>query len=139
MTFRKASFGTIDWLEIVGEEMMNGVRRNPPLSDFRVSFIERYRGGRAMGGRLVYGFRVDVSGHDLTFQIGVDGDDIADVTIDADIDAVGVLAKLLSTDPAYAESMRRFTESGAFRIQGRLDELGAWTAGVHDAICERTR
>ena len=139
MTSRTASFATVDWLEIVGEEMMNGIRRNPPLSDFCVSFIERYRGGTAIGDRLVYGFRVDISGHDLTFQIGVGGDDIADVTIDADIDAIGVLAKLLSTDPAYAESMKRFTESGAFRIKGRLDELGMWTAGVHDAICDRTR
>jgi hypothetical protein len=139
MTCRTALFGTVDWLEIVGEEMINGIRRNPPLSDFCISFIERYRGGSAIEERLVYGFRADVCGHDLTFQIGVGGDELADVTIDADIDAVGVLAKLLSTDPTYAESMNRFAESGAFRIAGRLDELGAWTAGVHDAICDRTR
>lgn len=132
-------FGTEAWLQVVEEEAHNGMHRNPPPSDFRVSFIERFHGAPPLPDGSMLGFRIDVNGRNLFFRGGVGPSEDADVVIDADVDAVRVLTGMLKTDPLYGQVMQHFVDENKFRVKGDSAKVGDWLNGCHDAIVARTR
>jgi hypothetical protein len=138
MTPARVKFGTLAWFDVVNEEMAEGLKRNPPADEFSVSFLERYHGGPGQSAGPLHGFRLCINGRNITFKVGVEPADTADVMIDADFEAVRVLASLLEGDPRYPAAIAEFTQSGKFKITGSPASLGDWTAGVHDRVTART-
>ena len=131
--------GTLDWLKMVEEEMVAALRHSPPAEDFGVSLVERYHGAPTLENGAMSGFRADVTGERLEFRAGVARSETADVVIDADIEALLVLAQMALSDPKFEDATLKLTQDGKIRVTGEIAILGEWFAKLHDRIYARTK
>ena len=138
MNNQRVLFGTQAWFDVVQDEMRQGVERNPPPAGFQASLIERYFNAPPMANGAMCGFRIYIIGDKMEFQLGVSATETADVVVDADYEAIRILVAILSADPDYEASAEQLTQEGRFTVRGAAEDLGNWSDGVHDRICNRT-
>jgi len=138
MTSQRVPFGTLEWFDLVKDEMQQGVRRNPPPADFQTSLIERYNNAPDTADGMMCGFRIDIAGDALEFRLGVSATETADVVVEADYEAIRILVAIPLADPNYEATVEQMTQEGRFTVTGEADDMGNWTDGVHDRICDRT-
>jgi len=137
MSNTRFQFGTQQWLEMVGQEMQRGLERTPQAPGYAISFVERYHGAPMLDEHTMLGFRVEIRGGAMTFQAGVTASEAADLVIDADVEVIEQLTVLKTDDPEFQALAARSMDEGLMKVTGDR-EIGSWSDGVHDAICDRT-
>lgn len=130
--------GTSAWLEMAGTLICQAAERAVLPATLNLSLVERYTDGVALADGLVQGLRLDIVGGKPFFCLGALPDERADITVEVTAAASRELNSLYSGDPRYLAATNRLLESGALRVDGDMQRLGAWFGTVHDPIVDRT-
>jgi hypothetical protein len=120
------------WFEMVGKQMVEAALDAGLGADVNVSLLERFTDDADLG------LRFEIVGGVPSFRAGVGADETADIVIHVTTAASRRLNTVYEGDPAYRVAFDEALQHGALRIEGDVGKLGAWFAGVHDAIVERT-
>lgn len=130
--------GTAAWFAMVGSLMCEAATQAALPPTTRISLVERYSDGAALGGGLIQGLRFDIAGGRPAFRVGAHPGEQADITVEVSAAASLTLNSSYSADPAFHAALVEATRSGALRISGDISRLGDWFGAVHDAIVDRT-
>ncbi|MGQ9371214.1 hypothetical protein [Azospirillum sp. ST 5-10] len=130
--------GTAAWFAMVGTLMCAAVSRAGLAPDLNWSLVERYSDGAFLPNGRLQGIRFDIANGRPSFEVGVDGDERGDVTIEVSAAAARELNRLRTADPAYAAALDRATRLGQIRVTGDLSSMADWLTAIHDPIVDLT-
>lgn len=134
----KVPQGTTAWFEMVGTLLCEAAMASGLPPHMNLSMIERYTDGVELSAGLVQGIRFDIVDGQPSYQVGVQADQHADITMEITAAAAKQLNKLYSADPAYGAALNAHLSTGAMRLSGDTSTIGGWLASVHDPIVART-
>lgn len=130
--------GSLEWLNMVGAVLQNAAESAGLPASQTISLVEHCIDGPEIAPGLVQGLRFDIRNGMPSFRVGVEPDEVGDITVHVTPEVAQRLNQLYTSDPALEQVQQEARVRDELRVQGDASKLGAWFPASHDEIVRRT-